>query len=123
MILAVEDDPVAAQLIEETLRPLRQPFVVVGTVADAMARAARSAPTVIVCDLGLPDGDGLALARTIRGLPGMRSVPLIFCTSDVSAASVSTAIRLGGVDYVAKPIDPHALRERVQRALQKARVA
>jgi CheY-like chemotaxis protein len=57
-----------------------------GSVAEALASAAELMPDTALVDIGLPDGDGFALARQLAAMPG--SVRVILISSDSDAANV-----------------------------------
>jgi DNA-binding NarL/FixJ family response regulator len=65
-------------------------MVVVGEVesaAQAMAMAAQLKPSAALVDLGLPDGDGLSLARHLTALPWRPRVVLTSVMADVATAA------------------------------------
>ncbi len=65
----------------------------------------RQVPDIILIDLGLPKLDGLALVRTIRNYPAMRSIPLVVFSAEHTPAEVLISYRAGANSFVAKPID------------------
>lgn len=77
------------------------------TVAEAVSRAARLKPDVILMDLRLPDGSGVDACRDIlTANPGIR---VIFLTSYADDDSVLAAVLAGAHGYVLKEIDSAAL--------------
>jgi len=71
-----------------------------GTVAEAVAAAAREPPDLVLLDLGLPDGDGLDAARAILAAdPGIVVVAL---TAATDPRAVSEAVKAGCRGYVSK---------------------
>lgn len=74
-----------------------------GNVDGAISAARASAPSYAVVDLALPDGDGIAVVRSILGIePAMRVVLL---TGFASVATAISAIHSGAVHYLSKPAD------------------
>lgn len=121
MILIIEDDPVVAGVMSAALKRGNIAHVVAGTAIEGYERAKRTTPSLVVCDLGLPDIGGLDLLRLLRALPDMQEVPLIVCTADTSRETVLKALQQGATDYIAKPIDPAMLEARVLKALRGQR--
>jgi two-component system response regulator HydG len=76
--------------------------------------------SVIVCDLRLPDTDGLELLRASKRLP--RSTEFILITAYASVPTAIEAMRDGAYDYVTKPFEPETLRAVVLRALTRSTV-
>ncbi|MGR8008207.1 response regulator [Streptomyces hypolithicus] len=114
-VLVVEDDPVAADA--HALYVARVPGFTVSAVAHSRAEAARAldrAPVdLLLLDLYLPDGHGLALVRSLRGAG--HSADVIAVTSARDLAVVREGVSLGVVQYVLKPFTFATLRDRLTR--------
>ncbi len=89
-------------------------------VKTALQILERDRVTVVLCDLRMPDGDGLEVLRAIR----MRwpSVPFILMTAFASVSTAVQAMREGAYDYVTKPFDPDEIKAIVARAVSRATV-
>ncbi|MFD5556698.1 MULTISPECIES: response regulator [unclassified Streptomyces] len=114
-VLVVEDDPVAADA--HVLYVQRVPgFTAVGkvhTAADARRALERQPVDLLLLDLYLPDGHGLALARSLRAAGHHADV--IAVTSARDLAVVREGVSLGVVQYVLKPFTFATLRDRLVR--------
>jgi len=109
--LIVEDSPTVAD-VHRRLVELVPGFVIVGTAAtgaEARQLAARTRPHLLLLDLGLPDGDGLALLRALRG--ARDPVEVIVVTASRGSAVVRDCVHLGVIDYLVKPFAPERLRQ------------
>lgn len=102
--LMVEDDPVVAALHREYLAVLPGFELVgeAGTVADAVRMLEATTPDLVLLDVQLPDGTGLALLRELRRAR-VRTPDVIMITAMSSRLHVEAARRLGVVDYLVKP--------------------
>jgi two-component system KDP operon response regulator KdpE len=89
------------------------------TGTEALQRATRESPAVIVLDLGLPDVDGLDVCRRVRA---WSDVPIIVLTAEGSNERKVEALDLGADDYVTKPFDMSELLARVRVALRHRRL-
>jgi DNA-binding NarL/FixJ family response regulator len=106
-VLVVDDDPVFRSLARRTL--LAEGLNVVGeadSVAAAMAAAHELRPEAVLVDIGLPDGDGVALARTLTALPWHPRV--VLTSSDPEAASDDDVRASGAGAFVPKDDLPNA---------------
>ena len=116
-ILVVDDD----RDITDTLRAyLEQAGYGVAAVHDgtaALASFRRDRPDLVVLDLGLPEVDGLDVARAIRR---DSDVPIIMVTARVDEADRLVGLELGADDYVAKPFSPREVVARVKAVLRRA---
>jgi len=102
-LLIVEDDKA---FLERLARAMEARGFIVRTsesVADGLAQIARSAPAFAVVDLRLGDGNGLDVVSALkRQRPDARAIVL---TGYGNIATAVTAVKLGAVDYLAKPAD------------------
>ena len=57
----------------------------------------------------MPEMDGLAATRAIRGLAQYRSMPIISLTAKAMKGDREKALEAGATDYVTKPVDPERL--------------
>ncbi len=101
-VLIVEDYDDAAEALRVCLQQYGHSVELASTGAEAIEMASSCGPDVIVCDLGLPDFDGLEVARRIRSNPLLKGVWLIALT----AYSIPWDAQEAGFDaYLAKPAD------------------
>ncbi len=119
LALLVDDKPNFLSLLTKVFRQHLR-LVTARGVAEAQARLREEPPDVVVCDLRMPDGDGLEVLRTLRGM-GLRC-PFILMTAYATVPTAVQAMREGAYDYVTKPFDPDELRALVLRAVAEAGV-
>jgi DNA-binding NarL/FixJ family response regulator len=108
-VLVVDDHPVVRQGLRAFL-DLQPDLEVVGEAADGtacVAEAERLRPDVVLLDLRMPDGDGLAALRGLSEAGNPARVLVI--TSFTDPGAVVPAIRAGAAGYVFKDVDPAAL--------------
>nr|WP_211112394.1 response regulator transcription factor [Azospirillum soli] len=115
-VLVVEDAPETLEVIISYLE--RQGLrVVPAPSGEALkARLAAGRPDLVLLDINLPDGDGLALAKALRlG----EEIPLIFVTGRDSDADRIAGLSYGG-DYVTKPVNLQELLIRIRNLLRRS---
>lgn len=100
-ILLLEDDPAHAELIQRAFEHSGDSarLTIVGSLAEARAAIKESAPTLIIADWRLPDGDSHELLSTDYGVS---SPPVIIMTSYGSERHAVEAIKAGALDYIVK---------------------
>ena len=115
-MLIVEDEPKLAALLADYLdragyhtRRLAEAPGVVETVR-------REPPSLILLDLMLPGGDGMAICREIRAFSG---VPIIMLTARVEEIDRLLGLELGADDYICKPFSPREVVARVRAVLRR----
>jgi diguanylate cyclase (GGDEF)-like protein len=111
-ILVVEDDSTIQALITAVLA-LSYDVTAVSTGKEAFAHAITGRFDLILLDVGLPDIDGFSVCRQIKNDSRCRDIPVIFLTSRSSPQDEISGLEAGGIDYIAKPINPAVLRARV----------
>lgn len=122
--LVVEDDAGIASGLRANLRAQGWAVDLAGTLAAGWA-ALRAEPfSVVLLDLGLPDGDGADLLRRLRsapagGLPDA-ATPVLIMTARDEVASRIQGLDLGADDYVVKPFDPGEVAARMRALLRRA---
>lgn len=116
-ILAVDDD--------EDIRELLSAYLTgegyrVSTAANAASMAellGREAVDLVVLDLRLPDGDGLALVRDIRT---HSKIPVIILSGKGADIDRIVGLEVGADDYLPKPFNPRELLARIKAVLRRA---
>src|SRR5690606_26408625 len=115
-ILVVEDDDGVAGAILDALRA-RGHGVFRAAVAAEVPVLLPDAELVLL-DLGLPDGDGFEVLRTIRRAS---PVPVLVITARSAERDVVRALHLGADDYLVKPVRLKELLARVDAVVRRAR--
>ena len=114
-VLIVDDDLDVLGANARFLRTVGHEVLVAESAATALARLAEHPVDVIVTDLRMPDGDGIAFARTARERRPL--VPIVFFSGFARVPDVVDAMRLGAVDFLEKPVEPELLLEALERLL------
>jgi DNA-binding NarL/FixJ family response regulator len=100
-VLVVDDDAAFRALVADLLGRLGLDVVgETGTFADGAAAADTLRPDAALVDVGLPDGDGLELARRISALPW--SPRVVITSSDPDAVTGDGARALGAIAFLPK---------------------
>ena len=104
VVLAVEDDPVNAALLEAMLGPTAHELHLAGSLAAARAWLAVHAADTVLLDRHLGDGDGLTLVADIRADPANRRAHVVLVSASVMDADRSAALAAGCDSFMPKPI-------------------
>jgi CheY-like chemotaxis protein len=116
-VLLVDDDRDSQEVFGAILRYYGALVTPSLTVRAALRKLQRVTPDVIVLDLILPDGNGLALAREIRALPSCARIPLIAVTGHSDVNSREAALGAGFDVYLTKPVEPAVLCRTIAHAI------
>jgi len=115
-ILIVDDEEEIVSSIADYLREEGYRPILAFDGATALEKLEAERPDLVILDLGLPDIDGLDVARRIRQRV---EVPIIMLTARVQEIDRIVGLELGADDYVTKPFSPRELVLRVQAVLRR----
>jgi two-component system repressor protein LuxO len=121
LVLVVEDTLSLARIY---LRYLEQAGVSVrhaASLEEARDAVRRYRPDAVLCDLRLPDGDGMTLVEEIR--QGDAGTAIIVITANSSIETAVAAIRAGADDFLTKPFDAPRLETTLGNALARRRLS
>ncbi len=115
-ILIIEDEPVIREALAQLLQRRGYQVADAGSVEDAQSRYEFEAFDLIIADVRLPGAPGTdVIARAGH-------TPVLIMTSYASVRSAVESMKLGAVDYVAKPFDHDDLVLTVERILRQHRL-
>ena len=115
-VLIVEDDPLIGASLQRALQVSGYAASWIPNGTEALAAATADAPDLVLLDLGLPDADGVDLARALLALHP--TLPVIMLTARTEEADVVTGLHAGAVDYVSKPFRLAELLARIHAHLR-----
>jgi two-component system KDP operon response regulator KdpE len=117
LVLVVEDERQMRRFLRTTLTALDYRVIEAETVAEALTSVTTHNPDVILMDLGLPDGDGIALTGRIRS---WSRVPIIVISARGREEDKVAALDEGADDYLTKPFGVNELLARIRAAIRRS---
>ncbi|MGV8833800.1 MAG: diguanylate cyclase [Devosia sp.] len=120
-IVVVEDDEIAAQTYALTLEEAGMKTTVVTNAVDACDVINRSMPDLVVMDMNMPTADGLEIASVLRLSRRNLSLPIIFLSSERDVVRQRAARKIGGDDFITKPVDLANLASLIGIRAERAR--
>jgi CheY-like chemotaxis protein len=117
MILVVEDHVVTQLVLSKRLRNLGYEVATANNGKQALEVLASSAVDLIICDIAMPEMDGLDLLRHVRADEGLRDVPMVILTTSVLDQHRLEASAAGASGFLEKPVSSWELEETVKRLL------
>lgn len=85
---------------------------------EAIERAYRLRPDLILLDVMMPEIDGIEVTRRLKADEAMRTIPILLLTARASTEDVVAGLDAGGDDYITKPFDQTTLVARVRSLLR-----
>ncbi|MCL2018999.1 MAG: response regulator [Oscillospiraceae bacterium] len=117
-ILAVDDVPVVLNAITAALESDYRVFCLTkGKQVEKFL--SMHTPELFLLDIEMPGMNGHELTRVIRGFKEHKNTPIIFLTGNATFYNYQTAMEEGAADFVAKPVDPSVLLEKVKSLINR----
>jgi len=112
LVLVVEDDPAAAELLTRQLVDAGYRTQVARTGIDALDKARRLQPAAITLDIILPEVDGWEVITRLKSDEATSGIPIVVVSV---VDNPELGISLGAIDYFVKPVDAKLLINRLNR--------
>jgi CheY-like chemotaxis protein len=119
-VLVVEDNRDSAETLAKLLEVSGYSVGVAYTAMEGLETAKRIRPDVVLCDIGLPDSDGYALAQALRDNPITASARLIAITAYGQESDRERSRRAGFSLHLTKPVSPGALLQLLEETARPA---
>ncbi len=125
-LLLLEDDPAIAETVVYALG--REGFEVehvmlVGEAERRLHDTTIAPPAAAIFDVGLPDGSGLDLCRSLRQAGGaLAALPVLMLTARAEEIDRVLGLELGADDYLTKPFSPRELCARVRALIRRSQL-
>ena len=116
-VLLIDDDLAIREALTRALDEAGFRVHTAATAMDALRWISANQPDAVILDLGLPDLDGAAVLRMLRGIT---SVPVIVATARGSEHTMVDLLNAGADDYVVKPFSSAQIVARIQAVLRRS---
>jgi DNA-binding response OmpR family regulator len=84
--------------------------------------AIREKPSIIVCDIMMPELDGYGVLHLLRKNPDTQNIPFIFLTAKTERSDFRKGMEMGADDYVTKPFEDIELLNAIEMRLKKSEI-
>lgn len=116
-ILFVEDDAIIAQSMERALQRFFQEVYVANDGTEGLELYRTHHPDLIISDIRMPLMDGITMSREIRKED--REIPIVIASAHNDESFFLDAIHLGVSDFLIKPLEIHAVLERLASVCER----
>ncbi len=114
-ILIIEDDFSFGSMLQNWFKKNDFDPILSLSIEQAKKEFLENRFNLVLTDLRLPDGDGIMFLEWIK--EHKNSIPVIIMTSYGEIKSAISAIKIGALDYLQKPINPTELKQKIEQAL------
>jgi len=116
-VLVVEDDPGTQTLLRKQLTAKGFDVRIATNGLDGLMQLEQAMPDVIVCDVNMPELDGIGFVRAIKAKIETRKIPVIFLTASNDPRHMVDGINVGARFYLTKPFELNELIWKINRVL------
>ena len=116
-VLTVDDSASIRQMVSFTLKSAGYEVVEAVDGMDGLEKAKGKSFNLVLTDQNMPRMDGLSLIKSLRGMPGYRTVPILMLTTEWSDTMKSQGRAAGATGWLVKPFDPQKLIEVVKKVI------
>lgn len=116
-ILVVDDDPLILDLIRFNLEAEGYNVITASDGFDALERARKEFPDMLVLDLMLPKMDGYKVCRILKFDEKYKNIPILMLTARAQESDKEMGLETGADAYMTKPFEPDELLEKVSKLL------
>lgn len=118
-ILLVDDEQDILEIVSYNLSQEGYQIVTAKNGKEAIAKAKKELPHLIILDVMMPEMDGIEACENIRRIPELESTIITFLTARAEDYSQVAGFDAGADDYIAKPIKPKVLVSKVKALLRR----
>ncbi len=116
-ILIADDDPIIIKLLQVNLEMEGYDVVTAQDGQDAVEKAGKEHPDLVMLDIMMPRMDGWAARQALLADPALKDIPVIFLSARAQQADLRKGYEAGVAEYITKPFDPVDLLDVVQKVL------
>ena len=121
-ILIVDDNPQNLYMLQVLLQGNGYEVVSATNGAEALDKARRDPPDVIISDILMPVMDGFTLCRQWMKDDRLKAIPFVFYTATYTdPRDEELALSLGAARFIVKPVEPEVFAEMVREIIKEAR--
>jgi len=120
-VLVIDDDVHMGQFCESVLSYKGMVTKRTTSAREGLEAISEFKPDLVLLDLYLPDMNGIEVAQLIRERPNMALVPIVFMSGEEDLDKRFDAIRMGGDDFLSKPVKPRHLLASVLSRVNRSR--
>ncbi len=114
-ILVVDDSASLRQVVALTLRGAGYDVLEACDGKDAVAKLDGRKVHLVISDVNMPNMDGIALVRALKGMPAYKFTPIIMLTTESQEAKMAEGRSAGAKAWMVKPFQPPQMLDAVSR--------
>ncbi|MGD0282046.1 MAG: response regulator [Dissulfurispiraceae bacterium] len=116
-IMVIDDSMSMRQVVGITLKKAGYEIIEACDGKDAVAKLTGQKVHLMICDVNMPNMDGIAFLKTVKTLPNYKFTPIIMLTTESQEAKKLEGKAAGAKAWMVKPFKPEQLLEAVSKLI------
>ncbi|RMH05938.1 MAG: response regulator [Nitrospirae bacterium] len=117
-VLIVDDSVSMRQMVAFTLQGAGFEVIEAGDGKEAVSKLNGGAkPNLVITDLNMPNMDGIALIKAIRGMAAHKFTPILMLTTESAEAKKKEGQAAGATGWIVKPFNPDQMLQVIKKVL------
>lgn len=119
-VLVIDDEQINRLLISSVLKAEKYEVFEASGGKEGIEKAKSLIPDIIVCDMRMPEVDGMEVLDNLRSDENLMSTPFVFLTSNTDAIDEKVALKSGANAYLYKPVSKEKLTDCVKKLIDSS---
>ncbi len=119
-LLIVDDEAALLQLLKSYFSMQDFDVCCAHDASHALELVGKFQPDLILCDVNMPELNGLEFCEILRGMPGLDQTPFIFMSALPGPDEIARAEKLGALEFISKPFGLDELKALLGKHLKHA---
>ncbi len=120
-LLLIDDDPNLILLVKDYLEFRGYEVITAGNGREALEVLEQEIPDMIICDVMMPEMDGIAFVQHVREDPRTNWIPVLFLSAKGQSQDRVKGLNTGADVYMVKPFEPEELVAQVESSLKQSK--
>lgn len=122
-ILLVDDEADFVEILRTRLENNNFEVITALDGEEALERAEKEEPDLIILDVMLPKISGFDVCRKLKVDENFKNIPIIMLSAKFQQNDVKFGMAMGADDYITKPFESNVLLEKINELLKKKRIS
>ncbi|HEY0250216.1 MAG TPA: response regulator [Kofleriaceae bacterium] len=116
-IMVIDDSNSMRALVKQTLSSAGHAIIEAVDGLDALAKAQQSKVDLFLCDVNMPNLDGLGFVKQVRTFVSCKFAPILMLTTEIDPEKKRVAKEAGATGWLVKPFQPAQLLATISKVL------
>ena len=118
VIMVVDDESINLQIVDGMIKLENYRSILINDPLEVQSKAESEQPDIILLDVNMPIKDGFSVCKELKSDPETKNIPVLFLSGRSTTDYIIEGLKIGGVDYIAKPFNAPELLARVNTHLK-----